>query len=210
MSRPPTPDSARTIRRLGILGGTFDPVHVGHLVAAVEVRHTLALDQVLMVLADQPWQKVGSRRITPASDRLAVLRAALDGAEGLEPSTVEVERGGASYTADTLAELGERHPAAELHLMVGADVADELDTWVRVEEVRSRAHLVVVNRPGSVAPLERLSEQGWRVTAVAIPAVAISSSEIRDRIARGWPIDYLVPDRAVREIRSRGLYAGPR
>ncbi len=212
MTEPPTAHSIRGPGdvRLGVFGGTFDPVHIGHLVVAVEVRHALGLDRLLLVLADQPWQKVGSRTITPASDRLAVLQAALADAPGLEASTLEVERGGPSYTADTLAELRRRHPSAELHLVVGGDVAGELDSWVRVEEVKALVHLVVVGRPGAVAPVERLTAEGWRVTAVPTTPIGISSSEVRARIAAGLPIDYLVPAPAVREIVGRGLYAARR
>lgn len=212
MTRPPPAASAPCpgLTRLGIFGGTFDPVHIGHLVAAVEVRHELALDRLLLMVADQPWQKVGSRRITPAADRFAVLEAALAGTDGLEASTLEMERGGASYTADTLAELRLRHPGAELHLVVGADVAAELATWVRVEEVKEMAHLVVVGRPGAVAPVGRLSEEGWRVTAVPTTPIGISSSELRARVAAGRPIEFLVPPPAVREIAQRGLYAARR
>ena len=96
--------------RLGILGGTFDPVHVGHLVAAVNARYELDLDRVLLVVANEPWQKVGSRPVTPAADRLALVQAAVEGVEGLEASAIEIERGGLSYTADTVAELQHRWP----------------------------------------------------------------------------------------------------
>lgn len=212
MTEPPPAESARrpgTVR-LGVFGGTFDPVHIGHLVVGVEVRHALALDRLLLMLADQPWQKVGSRHISPAADRLAVLQAGLADAQGLEASTLEIERGGASYTADTLAELRRRHPGAELHLVVGADVAAELDSWVRVEEVKALAHLVVVDRPGAVAPVERLADEGWRVTTVPTTFIGISSSDVRARVAAGRPIDYLVPAPAVREISQRGMYAARR
>ena len=122
-------------RRLGVFGGTFDPVHVGHLVAAVNARHALGLDRVLLVVANQPWQK-HARAVTPAPDRFAVVEAAVTNMEGLEASAVEVERGGPSYTADTLEELSRRYPDAELFLVIGADVADELDSWERMEAVR--------------------------------------------------------------------------
>ncbi|MBV9255052.1 MAG: nicotinate-nicotinamide nucleotide adenylyltransferase, partial [Actinobacteria bacterium] len=117
--------------KLGVLGGTFDPVHIGHLVAAVNARHTLDLDQVLLVVANVPWQKAGARVITPAPDRLAMVRAAVDDVDGLEASDLEIARGGESYTVDTLAELQRIHPGAELYLIVGADLVAELDTWER-------------------------------------------------------------------------------
>jgi nicotinate-nucleotide adenylyltransferase len=192
--------------RLGVFGGTFDPVHVGHLVAAVNARHALDLDRVLMVVANQPWQK-HARTVTPAPDRFAVVEAAVTSVEGIEASAVEVERGGPSYTADTLDELTLRHPGAELFLVIGADVADELDTWERVEAVRERATLVVVNRPG-VRPTKPLSS--WRAVSLEIPALDISSTDLRARAVDGRPLDFLVPEPAVRLIRQRGLYAGGR
>jgi nicotinate-nucleotide adenylyltransferase len=192
--------------RLGVFGGTFDPVHVGHLVAAVNARHALDLDRVLLVVANQPWQK-HARVVTPAADRFAVVEAAVTGVEGIEASPLEVERGGPSYTADTLDELSARHPDAELFLVIGADLADELDTWERVEAVRERATLVVVNRPG-VRPAKPLSE--WKTVSVEIPDLDISSTDLRARAATGRPLDFLVPEPAVRVIRQRGLYAGGR
>lgn len=196
------------MRRLGVFGGTFDPIHVGHLVAAVNARHELALDRVLLVVANVPWQKIGSRAITPAEDRYAMVAAATRDVEGLEASRIEIERGGMSYTADTLAQLAEAHPEAELHLIVGTDVAGELDTWERVEEVRRLSTLVVVNRPG--ARLPDLAASGWRVRTVEIPNLDISSTDLRARAADGRPLDFLVPEAVIRCIRERGLYAGGR
>jgi nicotinate-nucleotide adenylyltransferase len=199
-------------RRLGILGGTFDPVHVGHLVAAVNARHALDLDRVLLVVANEPWQKVGSRPLTPAADRLALVEAAVSGVVGLESSAIEIERGGPSYTADTVTELRARWPDAELNLIVGADAAAGLDTWERIEEVRSKVVLVVVNRPGTtIDPLAPGSPlEGWDVRLLEVPALEISSTELRDRVASGRPLDFLVPMPAIRVIRERGLYPVPR
>jgi nicotinate-nucleotide adenylyltransferase len=143
--------------------------------------------------------------VTPAPDRFAVVEAAVTSVDGLEASPMEVERGGPSYTADTLDQLSVRHPDAELFLVIGADVADELDTWERVEAVRERATLVVVNRPG-VRPTKPLSD--WKAVSVEIPALDISSTDLRARAADGRPLDFLVPEPAVRLIRQRGLYAG--
>ena len=125
-------------RRVGVLGGTFDPVHIGHLVAASEVRHALELDTVLLVVAASPWQKTGTRAITPAPDRLAVLQAAVEDLDGLEASRIEMDRDGPTYTADTLAELAAAGDD-ELFLIVGADVANLLDSWMRPDEVKARA-----------------------------------------------------------------------
>ena len=194
-------------RRIGIFGGTFDPVHVGHLVAAVNVRHALALDVVLLVVANQPWQKVGARAVSPAADRMAITRAAVGDVPGVEASDLELLRGGVSYTADTLASLQAADPAADLVLVVGADVAASLDTWERVDEVRARCRLAVVNRPGAAGPE---LPPGWRADVVEIPALEVSSTDLRARVADGRPLDYLVPEAAVRELRRRGLYASDR
>ncbi|MFQ5558280.1 MAG: nicotinate-nicotinamide nucleotide adenylyltransferase, partial [Acidimicrobiales bacterium] len=115
--------------RLGVLGGTFDPPHHGHLATALEVRHRLRLDRVLLVVANDPWQKTALQPVTPAVDRLALVRAAVEGLDGLEANADEIDRGGESYTADTLAALRRRHPAAALFVIVGSDAAEGLDTW---------------------------------------------------------------------------------
>ena len=184
-----------------MLGGTFDPVHVGHLVAAVNVRHALHLDRVLLVVANAPWQK-SARRITPAADRLAVVAAAVAGTPGLEASSVEIDRGGDSYTADTLEELDQA--GRELFLIVGSDVAADLHTWRRPHDVARLATLVVVTRGGApdVDPGPR-----WRVEHVRIPKLDISSSDLRARAADGRPLEHLVPLPAIACIRERGLYA---
>jgi len=192
---------------LGVLGGTFDPIHVGHLVAAVNVRHALDLDLVLLVVANRPWQKEGTRPVTPAQDRLAVVRAAVGQVPGVEASDLEVVRSGISYTADTLAALHVAEPDADLVLVIGADVAAKLGTWERLDEVRARCRLAVVNRPG--APPPRVPA-GWRAEVVEIPALEVSSTDLRARVADGRPLDYLVPEAAVREMRRRGLYAPER
>lgn len=191
--------------RIGVLGGTFDPIHVGHLAAAAEARASLGLDRMLLVVANVPWQKVGTRAVTSAEDRFTVVRAAVEGIDGVEASRLELDRGGPSYTADTVAELGRRHPDSDLFLVVGADVVPDLPTWERVGAVRDAVTLVVVSRPGA-EPV--LPQPPWRVRAVTIPALDVSSSDLRARVAAGRPIDALVPAPAVREIRRLGLYAG--
>lgn len=194
--------------RIGVFGGTFDPVHVGHLVAAVNARHDLGLERVVLVVANVPWQKAGLRQVTPAEDRFAMVEAAVSGVPGLEASRLEIDRGGPSFTADTVAELHARHPGAELYVIVGWDVSTELDSWDRFEEVRELATLVVVNRPGTPAPVG-LVQQGWRVREVTVPNLEISSTDLRARAATGRPLDYLVPQAAVHVIRQRGLYSVP-
>ena len=195
------------VERIGIFGGTFDPIHVGHLVAAVNARHALQLDRVLMVVANVPWQKAELRAVSTAEDRLGLVEAAVGGVAGVEASAIEIERGGASFTADTLAEVQAKFPDAELFLIIGWDVAPALSTWERYDEVQRLATLVVVNRPGSPPPTQ-LEEAGWRVAEVNVPNLEISSSDLRERAAAGRPLDYLIPAAGVRFIRSRGMYAG--
>lgn len=195
--------------RIGVLGGTFDPVHVGHLVAAVNARAALNLDRVILVVANVPWQKAGQRVVTSAEDRLAMVEAAVGGVPGLEAGRQEIDRGGDSYTADTLAQLAATNPGAELFLIVGWDVAAELTTWDRWEEIQQLATLVVVNRPGAGRPAG-LDGDGWRVEEVTVPNLEISSTDLRERAATGRPLDYLMPEGAVRCLRARGLYATSR
>lgn len=192
--------------RLGIFGGTFDPPHVGHLVTAVDVRHACALDRVLLVVNGTPWQKVGSRPISSAEDRYALVRAAVAGVPGLEASRIEIDRGGASYTADTLEALLAQDPARELFVILGSDAAALLPTWERVEAVRRLATVVVVERPGGSpgAPLA-----GWRWIDIEVPRLEVSSTDLRARVADGRPLDYLVPAPVVSRIRELGLYGEP-
>ncbi len=195
--------------RIGVLGGTFDPIHVGHLVAAVNARHTLGLDRVILMVANVPWQKVGGRAVSSAEDRLAVVEAAVGDVAGLEAGRLEIDRGGESYTADTLQQLAGLHRGAELFLIVGWDVASQLTTWDRWDAIQQLATLVVVNRPGAGRP-KGLDGAGWRVAEVTVPNLEISSTDLRSRAADGRPLDYLVPEAAVRSLRARGLYSGGR
>ena len=138
-----------------------------------------------------------------------MVEAAVGDVPGLEAGRLEIDRGGESYTADTLAELAARHPGAELFLIVGWDVASQLTSWERWEAIQGLATLVVVNRPGAGRP-RGLDGAGWRVAEVTVPNLEISSTDLRSRAANGRPLDYLVPEAAVRCLRSRGLYAGGR
>ncbi|MHB8295619.1 MAG: nicotinate-nucleotide adenylyltransferase [Acidimicrobiales bacterium] len=190
--------------RIGVLGGTFDPVHVGHLAAAVNARHSLRLDRVLLVVSNEPWQKVGLRPVTPAELRFELVRAAAEEVPGLEASRMEIDRGGPSFTADTLVELAKENPGAELFLIVGADAAADISSWERVEVVRELSTLVVVNRPRT--RLEELPG-GFRACAVEIPALDISSTDLRQRAADGRPLDFLVPAAAIRALARMGLYS---
>ncbi len=193
--------------RLGVLGGTFDPVHVGHLVAAVNARAALGLDKVLLVVAGQPWQKSG-RALTPAEDRLSMVEEAVAGVEGLEASRLELDRSGPTYTADTLEQLVAEDPDRDLFLIVGSDVAGDLGTWERPEVVARLATLAVVDRGGADASADLDLPPMWRIERVEIPRLEISSSDIRQRCAAGRPIDFLVPEPVMTRIRAQGLYAG--
>jgi nicotinate-nucleotide adenylyltransferase len=195
--------------RIGILGGTFDPIHVGHLVAAVNARSALALDRVVLMVANVPWQKAGVRAVTSAEERFALVQAAVGDVPGVEAGRHEIDRGGDSYTADTLQQFADDQRDAELFLVVGWDVASDLTSWERLDDVKRLATLVIVNRPGAGRP-RGLDGEGWRVEEVAVPNLEISSTDLRARAAEGRPLDYLVPEAAVHFIRAQGLYAGGR
>jgi nicotinate-nucleotide adenylyltransferase len=193
----------RSSERLGIFGGTFDPIHVGHLVTAVNVRHELRLDALLLVVANQPWQKA-ERVITPAEDRFAMVAAAVADVPGLVASRLEMDRGGVSYTADTLHELLAEDPTRQLHLVVGSDAVAGIATWDRVEEVKALAQLVVVTRPGAQ---DDGPPAGWDCVRVEVPRLEVSSTDLRRRFVDGRPLDYLVPEDVIHVIRERHLYA---
>ena len=192
--------------RIGVMGGTFDPIHIGHLVAASEVAHRFTLDRVVFVPTGQPWQK-SDRRVSAPEDRylMAVIATAAD--DRFSVSRVDVDRDGPTYTVDTLrdirAELGDEH---DYHFITGADALGEILSWREPDEVLRLAHLVGVTRPGHV-----LADPGLapgRVTLLEIPALAISSSDIRARVARGAPIRYLVTPGVEAYMAKVGLYAG--
>jgi nicotinate-nucleotide adenylyltransferase len=204
MRAPYTAAVAERSERVGVLGGTFDPVHAGHVVAAVEARSTLRLDRVLFVVAGDPWQKRG-RVVASAIDRLALVEIAVDGIEGLEASSLEVERDGPSVTADTLEVLSA--PGRELFLLLGADAVANMPTWKRLDDTRGLATIVVIERDGEHADPPG---SGWHVEHLPIPRLEVSSTDVRERLARGLPIDGLVPTAVVESIKERGLYTGGR
>ena len=194
--------------RIGIFGGTFDPIHVGHLVAAVNARHDLALDRVVLMVANVP---VAESRGTQSDTGRGPFR---NGQSGGRWSAQESKRAGWRSTGAGLRTRRTRslkwrlcYPEAELFVIVGWDVSAELGTWERLNEVRDLASLVVVNRPGTPPPVG-LSQQGWRLEEVAVPNLEISSTDLRARAMTGRPLDYLIPGPAVRVIRERGLYSG--
>ncbi len=196
------PGPAPQLRRIGLFGGTFDPPHVGHLVTAVNVRHALDLDVVVLMVANVPWQKEGTREITPAEDRFDMVAAAVEEVPGLVPGRHEIDRGGSSYTADTLAWLADEHPGAELFTVIGDDAAAGLHTWSRWDEVVKRSSMVVVDRPGE--PVELDDDIDW--IRVEVPRLEVSSTDLRARFTDGRPLDYLVTQPVLDVIRERGLY----
>lgn len=204
---PSTPDHVGidgAVGRVGLFGGTFDPPHVGHLVTAVNVLHELQLDVMVLMVANLPWQKSATRLITPAEDRYAMVEAAVGEVRGLVPGRIEIDRGGDSYTADTLAELAQRYPGAELFTIVGDDAAAGLESWTRHDEVVDRSQLVVVDRPGE--PVELSDDVAW--IRVVVPRLEVSSTDLRARFADGRPLDYLVTDPVLDVIHRRCLYIG--
>ena len=185
-------------RRVGLLGGTFDPPHIGHLVVAVEARATLNLDEVWLLVAHTPWQK-SSRGVTDAEHRLAMARAAVVGLDGLVASDFEFDPPGPTYTVDTLERLVRVRPEVMPTLILGADAAAGVDTWHRSADVASLADIAVVDRPGcgSTTP-----------ATLAVPQLDVSSTGIRARVQTGRPIDVLCPPGVVSLISELGLYDG--
>lgn len=186
--------------KIGILGGTFDPVHVGHLMDACAARYQLGLDRVLVVVARDPWQKHG-HVVAPAERRFEMLAAALDGVVGIEASRIELDRDGPTYTIDTVEQLA--RPGRELVLVMGSDVAVSLASWHRFEDLRRLVTLAIVDREDVPLP----DPEGWAVVRVNVPRMQLSSTDLRRRAAVGEPIEFLVPMPAVRIIRANGLYA---
>lgn len=187
--------------RTGILGGTFDPIHIAHLHAAETALHQAGLDRVLIMPAGHPWQK-GDRLVSPARHRLAMARLALDGVEGVEVDDREIERDGPTYTIDTLGTFPEPE---ELYLVMGADAALGIPSWKQAGRIRSRVTLLVLPRPGvdSTVVAELLPEAVFIDMAV----LEISGTEIRDMARRGAPFRFLVPEPVYRYITAHDLYA---
>lgn len=186
------------------MGGTFDPVHHGHLSAANEVRHRYALDEVVFVPTGTPWQKA-HREVSPAEDRYLMTVIATADNPHFSVSRIEIDRDGPTYTIDTLRALREERPEAELHFITGSDALAQILSWRDAEELFELAHFVGVSRPG----YENVDVSGFppgAVTQLEVPALAISSSDLRSRAASGLPISYLVPEGVVQYIRKRRLY----
>lgn len=192
--------------RLGLLGGTFDPPHLGHLAAARTVRNALGLDRVDLLPANDPWQKsVGGRVVTEASVRLAMVRALVQGEDGLGVDDREIRRGGPTYTADTLEEIHAEMPGMEVHLIIGADTARTFGTWMRPGVVAALSTLVVVNRGDETVSAP---EGAVRVVHVTMVPVETSSSSVRAAVARGLDVTDEVGAAVAQVIAGHRLYAG--
>ncbi len=189
--------------RLGVMGGTFDPIHNGHLVAASEVAHLYGLDEVVFVPSGQPWQKL-DRVVSPAELRYLMTVIATADDPRFTVSRVDIDRPGPTYTVDTLRDLHAQRPDADLYFITGADVLGTILGWRDPEELLALAHLVGVTRPGHTVSADHLPPGSASV--VEIPALAISSTDCRERVARGAPIVYLVPAGVERFIVKAGLY----
>jgi nicotinate-nucleotide adenylyltransferase len=192
--------------RLGVMGGTFDPIHHGHLVAASEVQSRFDLDEVVFVPTGQPWQKA-DRYVSPAEDRYLMTVIATASNPRFTVSRVDIDRPGPTFTIDTLRDIRAERPDDELFFITGADALAEILSWKDAEHLWELAHFIGVTRPG-----HELSDKGLpgqRVTLQEVPAMAISSTDCRARVADGEPVWYLVPDGVVQYINKYHLYADP-
>jgi nicotinate-nucleotide adenylyltransferase len=192
------------------MGGTFDPIHHGHLVAASEVADRFYLDEVVFVPTGQPWQKQG-RQVTAAEDRYLMTVIATASNPRFSVSRVDIDRGGATYTKDTLRDLQAQNTDAELFFITGADALGSILSWQNWEDLFSMARFVGVSRPGFELDVKHIAEAmaelpADALTLVEIPALAISSTDCRKRAAGSRPIWYLVPDGVVQYVSKRGLY----
>ena len=186
------------------MGGTFDPIHHGHLVAASEAQSLLDLAEVVFVPTGAPWQKA-DRLVSPAEDRYLMTVLATSSNPTFTVSRIDIDRDGPTYTIDTLRDLRRERPDDELSFITGADALDQIMTWKDVDELWTLAHFVGVTRPGHVLRSSGLPRD--RVTLLEVPALAISSSDCRARVARGAPIRYLVPDDVLDYVTNHRLYA---
>lgn len=188
-------------RRIGVMGGTFDPIHNGHLVAASEVASALELDEVLFVPTGKPWQK---QEVSPAEHRYLMSVVATASNPQFKVSRVDVDRPGYTYTVDTLNELNQQFPDADLFFISGADAIAQIIAWKDIDSVWGLAHFVAVSRPGHKLKLPK-APQG-AMSELEVPALSISSTDVRQRVAEGKPIWYLVPDGVVQYISKHHLY----
>jgi len=194
--------------RVGVLGGTFDPIHYGHLVAAEETRHAFGLDSILFIPCGQPYHKPKAP-VAGAGDRYEMARLATASNPFFDVSPVEIDRPGPSYTVDTVASLKGARPECVLRVILGTDAVEELASWAEPERLLQQCRIVVVSRPGTPwEDVDRALPRGYAayVDRLEIPGLHISSTELRARAAQGRPLRYLVPDAVEAYIRERGLY----
>ena len=194
-------------RRLGILGGTFDPPHAGHLAAALAVQTQVALDELVLMVANEPWQKVGDRQVTAAQVRFEMTKALVAGISGLRADDREIRRGGPTFTVDTLEEILGEEPDSEIFLIVGADTANRLETWHRASDVVRLSTIVIVNRDDSTNAAPGFLRDA-QVVNVSMNPVDVSSSAIREAVARGESINSLTSSSVASIVRDRSLYVG--
>ena len=187
--------------RLGILGGTFDPIHVGHLAAASEVHHVLGLDSILLIPANA--QPLKPAPVASGTDRLAMCEAAIASDPRMQVSDIDLQRGGPTYTVDTLGDLRKLHPGADFFFITGADSLATLPQWKDYETLVTLATFVGVSRPG-----HSLKQLDAPHVLVEVPAMAVSSTDVRDRVRAGAPIRYLVPDAVAQYVQDNQIYLG--
>ncbi|MBG6122123.1 nicotinate-nucleotide adenylyltransferase [Corynebacterium aquatimens] len=193
-------------KRIGIMGGTFDPIHNGHLVAASEVADIFDLDEVIFVPTGQPWQKAG-KKVSDAEDRYLMTVIATASNPRFHVSRVDIDRAGPTYTVDTLKDLSEKYPNDQLFFITGADALASIMSWHEWEKMFDLAEFVGVTRPGYELSEDGLPAQHQeRTHLIEIPAMAISSTDCRSRAAAGRPVWYLVPDGVVQYISKNSLY----
>ncbi|WP_078500945.1 nicotinate-nucleotide adenylyltransferase [Wenjunlia vitaminophila] len=200
---PPPGVEGPAKKRLGVMGGTFDPIHNGHLVAASEVASLFRLDEVVFVPTGQPWQK-SDRKVSAAEDRYLMTVIATASNPQFSVSRSDIDRGGPTFTIDTLRDLHAEHGEADLFFITGADALSQIFSWRNAQDLFDLAHFIGVTRPGHTLANPGLPEGG--VSLVEVPALAISSSDCRERVSKGEPVWYLVPDGVVRYINKRALY----
>lgn len=193
--------------RLGVMGGTFDPIHHGHLVAASEVQARFHLDEVMFVPTGQPWQK-SDRQVSQAEDRYLMTTIATASNPRFSVSRVDIQRAGDTYTVDTLRDIrAQRGDSVDLFFITGADALSQILTWRGADELFDLAHFVGVSRPGvPLGDRDIAHLPAGKVDLLEVPALSISSTACRTRVAEGLPIWYLVPDGIVQYIAKRGLY----
>ena len=202
-------------RRIGVFGGTFDPPHRGHTSAALSAMRELELDFVLMVVANDPWQKtsrneaslkVGDFIVSSSHDRLEMLKGALKEHDGLIADDMEIARGGRTYTIDTVFELSDRFPDSDFFLLIGADVAKDFDSWHEPQKICEKVEVVVLTRPGT----DRGEiDADWKFPVLDIPDIDVSAEDIRSRVSKGQPVEEMISTSVEEYILSAKLYQDP-